>query len=68
MQMFQTLARTMANYSLLHANCGACNHTKTFSYAAAVRAFGPDAKPWDVRDKLVCSKCGERQRINIWIA
>lgn len=65
--MFQTIVRSMAQYSLLHAGCGACNHIKTFSYVAAATTFGPDATPADVRNRLVCSRCGERRRINIWV-
>ena len=68
MAMFETLARVMTLPShTLKITCEACEYRAVFTREQAFQLFGRDAAPYDVRDYAVCTKCGERSRINVTI-
>ncbi|MFZ5670018.1 MAG: hypothetical protein ACOY4K_11030 [Pseudomonadota bacterium] len=50
--------------TVLRLACGACGHEARWPRARALDAFGPGATPPQVRARLVCSRCGERRRVN----
>lgn len=65
-QMFQTLARTMAPADTLKVECG-CGRRTTWTRAQAVKAFGEDASPADIRRRLRCTDCGRSNWATVWI-
>lgn len=65
--MFQTLHRVMNPTDHLKIECGACRRRVEFSQAEAFALFGPDAAPFDVKRRAVCSACGARERAAVWI-
>ena len=67
MTMFQTLHRMMANAATLKIACEACGHEATWTSAQAFKRLGPDAAPFDIRRRLVCSACGRAGRAKVWI-
>lgn len=67
MTMFQNLHRMLANAHTLKIACEACGHEATWTSAQAVQRLGPDAMPFDIRRRLVCSCCGRAGRSKVWI-
>ena len=65
--MFQTLHRVMGPSDRLKIECGACRRRVTLTQAEAFDTFGPDAAPYDVRRRAVCTGCGARSRATVWI-
>lgn len=67
MTMFQNLRRSMRRTDTLKLACEACGHEVALRYDAATQRFGDSATPSDVRRRAICSGCGERQALRIWI-
>ena len=65
--MFQTLHRVMKPTDRLKLQCGACRRRAELSQAEAFQTFGPDAAPYDIKRRAVCSGCGARDRAAVWI-
>jgi hypothetical protein len=56
--MFQNLHRMLRGGRTLDLTCGACGHSVRWGPGIAFQRLGPDATPFEVRRKLVCSRCG----------
>jgi hypothetical protein len=65
-QMFQTLSRSMAPGETLKAECG-CGRQASWPQAQAMRVFGPDATPYDIRRRLRCLGCDRLDWARVWI-
>lgn len=66
--MFQTLRRVMTdNGSTLKIRCGRCGHIRGWSREEALRRFGPDAAPYDIRRRAYCGVCQERNNLVVFI-
>jgi rRNA maturation protein Nop10 len=63
--MFQNLRRVMGEAQTLKIRCETCGHEAAWSQAEAFRWLGPDATPYTIRRKLVCSLCGGRAEVTI---
>lgn len=55
--MFQTLHRMMNGAATLKITC-ACGHAVTWTSAQAFARLGPDATPFEIRQRLACTVCG----------
>lgn len=64
-QLFQNLHRSLRPDQVLKAQCEGCDRRVTFDRPEAVRLFGSDATPMEIRARLVCRVCGGSARI--WI-
>jgi len=67
MVIFPKLAREMGASSTLTLQCGRCGHMQTFNREQALKLYGPDATPYDVRRNSRCSECGERGNVVAFI-
>lgn len=68
MTMFQNLRRSLPEGRQLQVECGACGRKAAFTRTEAVRRFGEDAAPMDIRRKLVCRGCGAKGAVlRVWI-
>lgn len=47
------------------ACCNPCRETRRVDLAQLVQRFGPDFLVGDIRPRLRCSKCGNRQIISV---
>lgn len=56
MTRYETLGTTLRFQDQLHVSC-ACGRRAEFSRADAIRLFGEDATPYDIRKRLRCSRC-----------
>ena len=64
-QLFQNLNRSLRPHQVLKAQCEDCHRRVTFARPEAVRLFGSDATPMEIRARLVCRAC--RGSARIWI-
>lgn len=68
MTMFQTLRRMMASTAApLKIECEGCGRRVAWDQPTAFARLGPDASPHDIRRRLVCGQCGNRQAVRLWI-
>lgn len=66
--MYPTLARTMSSPTdALQIECGACGRRASWPRAVAFDRLGPSAMPCDIRRRLRCAACGERNDVRVWI-
>jgi ribosomal protein S27E len=65
--MFQNLRRSMAQSATLKIECESCAHRTEWGQAEAFDKLGPDASPYEIRRRLRCNKCGDRQHVRVWI-
>ena len=65
-QMFQTLFRSMAPGETLKVECG-CGRSASGPQTQAMKVFGPDATPYDIRRRLRCLDCDRRDWARVWI-
>jgi hypothetical protein len=64
MAMFETLARVMtASQDTLKIHCDGCGQRAVWTRQEAFDRLGPDCSPYTVRRKLICKKCGGRERV-----
>ena len=63
--MFQNLRRMMPGSETLKIRCEVCDHAAEWTSEEAFRWLGPDASPFEIRQKLVCRLC--RGRAHVWI-
>lgn len=66
MSRYETLSTTLLRHERLRAAC-ACGHLAEFSQAKAIRLFGPDATPYDIRRRLRCSRCHQVGKVEVTI-
>ena len=64
--MFQNLHRMMRGAETLKITC-ACGHAVTWTSAQAFARLGPDAMPFDIRRRLICTVCGRVGVARAWI-
>lgn len=67
MGMFETLGKVMGPTDRLRAACLVCGRTATWTREEAVAAFGEFAPPWQVRQRVRCADCGERDQVTVTI-
>jgi ribosomal protein L37E len=66
--MFETLQRVMSNGGdRLKLRCEACGHGAEMTREQSFAAFGPDASPFEIRRRVVCTACGARGQSTAWI-
>ncbi|ODT86697.1 hypothetical protein [Phenylobacterium sp. SCN 70-31] len=63
---FETLGNMLGPSETLKVKCRACGRVTAFPVKLAIRAFGPDATPYDVRRKARCTACRARHP-DVWM-
>ncbi|CAN7311897.1 hypothetical protein LJR164_001659 [Phenylobacterium sp. LjRoot164] len=66
MSKYETLTTAMRYQDRLKIACE-CGHQADFSQADAIKVFGPDATPFDIRRRLRCSRCHEVGKVTVTI-
>ncbi len=66
--MFETLQRVMSDAGdRLKLRCEACGHGAEMTRERSFATFGPDASPFEIRRRVVCTVCRARGRSSVWI-
>jgi DNA-directed RNA polymerase subunit RPC12/RpoP len=66
--MFETLNRVMSKAGdTLKLRCEACGHRADMTRERSLSAFGPDASPFEIRHRVVCTACGARGQSAAWV-
>jgi DNA-directed RNA polymerase subunit RPC12/RpoP len=64
--MYETLEKIMlAATQTLKLRCEACNHTAELSRRDAFARFGMHASAYQIRRRVRCQACGEKDRIAV---
>ena len=65
--MFDTLHRVMARPGdTLKLRCENCGHAARLTRERAFAVFGPDASPFEIRQRVTCTACGAHGRSKVW--
>jgi hypothetical protein len=68
MTMFETLAKVMSSSAdTLKIHCLACQHRAVWTRQEAFDRLGPDSGPYIVGKKLICERCGARNRASVTV-
>ncbi|WGU39021.1 hypothetical protein [Phenylobacterium sp. NIBR 498073] len=66
MSKYETLISEMRYQNRLKITC-ACGHKADFRQSDAIKVFGPDATPFDIRRRMRCSRCHEIGKVEVTI-